>query len=171
MRDSRYHGSFDHPVRAFLIGVTLLVLLFGGFVVGTEAGKNPIEQTSATVRVVTSKGHVETITVPAVPVVRTVSNGHTSVVTLPGTVRRQVVGGKTTFTFGVIESAPGGSSGVTDSGASLFVIPTTVTVTTPPETVTTPPETVTTPPETVTVTETEPPPSSTDSSGTAQTGP
>jgi hypothetical protein len=30
---------------------------------------------------------------------------------------------------------------------------------------------VTSPPETVTVTETEPPPSSTDSSGTAQTGP
>ena len=42
MRDSRYHGSFDHPVRAFLIGVTLLVLLFGGFVVGTEAGTHPL---------------------------------------------------------------------------------------------------------------------------------
>ena len=38
-------------------------------------------------------------------------------------------------------------------------------------TVTTPPETVTAPPVTVTVTETAPPPSSTDSSGTAQTGP
>ena len=63
MRDSRYHGSFDHPVRAFLIGVTLLVLLFGGFVVGIEAGTNPIEQTGATVRVVTMKGHVQTVTV------------------------------------------------------------------------------------------------------------
>ena len=162
MRDSRYHGSFDHPVRAFLIGVTLLVLLFGGFVVGTEAGKNPIEQTSAAVRVVTTKGHVETIAVP-VPVVRTVIDGHTRVVTLPGTVRRQVVGGKTTYIYAAIEPAPGADSGLTVSGATIFV-PTTVTVTTPPET-------VTTPPETVTVTVTEPPPSSTDSSGTAQTGP
>jgi hypothetical protein len=162
VRDSRYHGSFDHPVRAFLIGVTLLVLLFGGFVVGTEAGKNPIEQTSAAVRVVTTKGHVQTITVP-VPLVRTVINGHTSVVTLPGTVRRQVVGGKTTYTYGGIEAAPAADSGLTDSGATIFV-PTTLTVTTPPET-------VTSPPETVTVTETEPPPSSTDSSGTVQTGP
>ena len=101
MRDSRYHGSFDHPVRAFLIGVTLLVLLFGGFVVGTEAGKNPIEQTSAAVRVVTTKGHVRDDHGPGVPVVRTVINGHTSVVTLPGTVRRQVVGGKTIYTFAV----------------------------------------------------------------------
>ena len=90
MRDSRYHGSFDHPVRAFLIGVTLLVLLFGGFVVGIEAGKNPIEQTGAAVRVVTTKGHVHTVTV-GLPVVRTVINGRTSVVTLPGSVRRQVV--------------------------------------------------------------------------------
>jgi len=162
VRDSRYHGSFDHPVRAFLIGVTLLVLLFGGFVVGTEAGKNPIEQTSAAVRVVTTKGHVETIAVP-VPAVRTVIDGRTRVVTLPGTVRRQVVGGKTTYTYAAIEPAPGADSGLTVSGATIFV-PTTVTVTTPPET-------VTSPPETVTVTETEPPPSSTDSSGTAQTGP
>jgi hypothetical protein len=172
VRDSRYHGGFDHPVRAFLIGVTLLVLLFGGFAVGIEAGTHPIEQTRAAVRVVTINGHVQTITVP-VPVVRTVINGHTSVVRLPGSVHREVVGGKTTYVYRAIEPQPGGSSAVTDSGASLFVVPTTVTVTTPPETVTTPPETVTAPPETVTVTvtETEPPPSSTDSSGTAQTGP
>jgi hypothetical protein len=160
VRDSRYHGGFDHPVRAFLIGVTLLVLLFGGFVVGIEAGKNPIEQTSAAVRVVTTKGHVRTITVP-VPVVRTVINGRTSVVTLPGTVRRQVVGGKTTYSYGTIEPALGADPALTDSGATVLVT-STVTVTSPPET-------VTSPPETVTVTETEPPPSSTDSSGT--TGP
>ena len=134
MRDSRYHGSFDHPVRAFLIGVTLLVLLFGGFVVGIEAGTHPIEQTGAAVRVVTTKGRVQTITVP-VPVVRTVINGHTSVVTLPGAVRRQVVGGKTTYTYGAIEPAPGADTGITDSAATVFV-PTTVTVTEPPETVT-----------------------------------
>jgi hypothetical protein len=162
VRDSRYQVSFDHPVRAFVIGVTLLVLLFGGFVVGIEAGKNPIEQTGAAVRVVTTKGRVQTITVP-VPVVRTVINGHSSVVTLPGEVRRQVVGGKTTYTYGAIVPAPGADTGITDSAATVFV-PTTVTVTSPPET-------VTSPPETVTVTVTEPPPSSTDSSGTAQTGP
>ncbi len=162
MRDSRYHGSFDHPVRAFLIGVTLLVLLFGGFAVGIEAGTHPIERTGAAVQVLTTKGRVQTITVP-VPVVRTVINGHTSVVTLPGAVRRQVVGGKTTYTYGTIEPAPGADTGITDSAATVFV-PTTVTVTEPPET-------VTSPPETVTVTETAPPPSSTDSSGTAQTGP
>ena len=164
MRDSRYHGGFDHPVRAFLIGVTLLVLLFGGFVVGIEAGKNPIEQTSAAVRVVTTKGHVRTIKVME-PVVRTVINGHTRVVRLPGTVHRQVVGGKPVYIFrgGVIEPAPAADTGLTNS-ATTFFIPTTVTVTTPPET-------VTSPPVTVTVTVTEPPPSSTDSSGTTQTGP
>jgi hypothetical protein len=61
VRDSRYHGSFEHPVRAFLIGVTLLVLLFGGFVVGTEAGTHPIEQAGATERVVTMTGRTKTV--------------------------------------------------------------------------------------------------------------
>src|SRR4051794_41244506 len=41
MRQSQYQGGFDHPVRAFVIGVTLLVLLFGGFAVGIEAGTHP----------------------------------------------------------------------------------------------------------------------------------
>ncbi len=165
MRDSRYHGGFDHPVRAFLIGVTLLVLLFGGFAVGIEAGKNPIEQTRAAVRVVTTKGHVRTIKVVE-PVVRTVINGHTSVVRLPGTVHRQVVGGKTVYIFrgSVIDPASTADTSLTNS-ATTFFIPTTVTE---PVTVTdtAPASTVT-----VTVTETAPPPSSTDSSGTTQTGP
>jgi hypothetical protein len=164
VRDSRYHGSFEHPVRAFLIGVTLLVLLFGGFVVGIEAGKNPIAQTRAAVRVVTHKGRVRTIKVPE-PVVRTVINGHTSVIRLPGTVHRQVVGGKTVYVFrgSVIEPAPAADTSLTNS-AMTFLVPTTVTVTTPPVT-------VTEPASTVTVTETAPPPSTTDSSGTTQTGP
>ena len=53
---------------------------------------------------------------------RTVINGHTSVVRLPGTVHRQVVGGKTTYIFrgGVIEPAPAGDSGLTDSGHDLL---------------------------------------------------
>ena len=162
MRDSRYHGSFDHPVRAFLIGVTLLVLLFGGFVVGIEAGKNPIEQTSAAVRVVTTKGHVQTIRSRCRCAHRD-QRPHQRV-TLPGTVRRQVVGGKTTYTYGVIEPAPGADTGITDSAATVFV-PTTVTVTTPPDTV------ISTVTETETTTVTETAPSSSDSSGTAQTGP
>jgi len=165
VRDSRYHGSFEHPVRAFLIGVTLLVLLFGGFAVGIEAGKNPIEQTGAAFRVVTTKGHVRTIKVPE-PVVRTVINGHTSVIRLPGTVHRQVVGGKTIYTYGggVIEPAPGADTSLTNS-ATTFLVPTTVTE---PVTVT---DTAPSSTVTVTVTETAPPPSSTDSSGTTQTGP
>jgi hypothetical protein len=166
VRDSRYQGSFDHPVRAFVIGVTLLVLLFGGFVVGIEAGTHPIEQTGAAVRVVTTKRHVRTVTV-GLPVARTVINGRTKVVTLPGSVRRQVVvihhGGKTIYAYAAIEPAPDGDTSVTNSASTVYEPA--------PGTVTTPPETVTSPPETVTVTVTEPPPSSTDSSGTAQTGP
>ena len=166
MRDSRYHGGFDHPVRAFLIGVTLLVLLFGGFVVGIEAGKNPIEQTGAAVRVVTTKGHVHTVTV-GLPVVSTVIDGRTSVVTLPGSVRRRVVvihrHGKTIYAYATIQPAFAGGTSLTNSASTVYEPA--------PVTVTTPPETVTAPPVTVTVTETAPPPSSTDSSGTSQTGP
>ena len=166
MRDSRYQGSFDHPVRAFLIGVSLLVLLFGGFVVGIEAGTHPIEQTGAAVRVVTTKRHVQTVTV-GLPVARTVIDGRTRVVTLPGSVRRQVVvihrGGKTIYAYAAVEPAPAGDTSVASSASTVYEPA--------PVTVTTPPETVTSPPETVTVTVTEPPPSSTDSSGTAQTGP
>jgi hypothetical protein len=163
VRDSRYHGGFDHPVRAFLIGVTLLVLLFGGFVVGTEAGTHPTEQAGATERVVTMTGSTKTVAVTAT-FLRTVSNGHTSVVKLPGSVHREVVGGKTRYVYRAIEPAPGGSSGVTDSGASLVVVPTTVTVTTQADPVI---STVTVT-DTTTVTETAP--SSSDSSGST-TGP
>jgi len=166
VRDSRYHSGFDHPVRAFLIGVTLLVLLFGGFVVGIEAGTHPIEQTGQAVRVVTTKEHGHTVTV-GLPVARTVVNGRTSVVTLPGSVRREVVvihrDGKTLYAYGGIEPAPGGGSGAASTAATVYAPA--------PVTVTAPPETVTAPPETVTVTVTEPPPSSSDSSGTTQTGP
>jgi hypothetical protein len=166
VRDSRYHGSFEHPVRAFLIGVTLLVLLFGGFVVGVEAGKNPIERTGAAVRVVTHKGRVDTVTV-GLPVVRTVIDGHTRVVTLPGSVRRQVVvihrDGKTIYGYATIQPAAAGGTSFTNSASTVYE-PVPVTVTTPPVT-------VTEPASTVTVTETAPPPSTTDSSGTTQTGP
>lgn len=160
MRDSRYQGSFDHPVRAFLIGVTLLVLLFGGFVVGIEAGTHPIEQAGATERVVTMMGSTKTVAATA-PFVRTVSNGHTSVVRLPGSVRREVVGGKRIYVYSALEPASGGSSAVTDAGVPLLV-QSTVTVTTPPV--------ISTVTETVPTTVTETAPSSSDSSGST-TGP
>jgi hypothetical protein len=163
VRDSRYQGSFDHPVRAFLIGVTLLVLLFGGFVVGIEAGTHPIEQAGATERVVKMTGTTKTVARTAT-FVRTVSNGHTSVVRLPGSVRREVVGGKRIYVYSALEPASGGSSAVTDAGVPLLVPTTTVTVTTPATTVF---STVT---ETVPTTVTETAPSSSDSSGST-TGP
>ena len=169
MRDSRYHGSFEHPVRAFLIGVTLLVLLFGGFVVGVEAGKNPIERTGAAVQVVTTKGGVRTIKVME-PVVRTVINGHTSVVTLPASVRRQVVvihrHGKTIYGYATIPPAPAGDTSFTNSASTVYELAPVTVTNTVTDVVTAPASTLT-----VTVTETAPPPSSTDSSGTTQTGP
>src|ERR1700751_5122188 len=76
MRGARYHGGFEHPVRSFAIGVTLLVLLFGGFVVGVEAGTHPLEQAASTQLV--AQGSVHTVTVQ-VPVVRKVVDGHTRV--------------------------------------------------------------------------------------------
>jgi hypothetical protein len=41
MRQHGYHGGFKHPVRSFLIGTTLIVLLFFGFVAGIELGSPP----------------------------------------------------------------------------------------------------------------------------------
>ncbi|MFL6043202.1 MAG: hypothetical protein ACJ740_17600, partial [Gaiellales bacterium] len=41
MRHPGYHGGFEHPVRSFVIGTTLLVLLFFGFVAGIELGSPP----------------------------------------------------------------------------------------------------------------------------------
>src|SRR6476660_950280 len=49
MRHSQYQGGFDHPVRAFVLGVTLLVLLFGGFAVGVGAGPPPSSVAVSTV--------------------------------------------------------------------------------------------------------------------------
>src|SRR3954449_12470967 len=87
MRHSQYQGGFDHPVRAFLIGVTLLVLLFGGFAVGIEAGTHPRTLATSTVevsgtvgtRVVTQKVNSRVITVQG------------QVVKLPGTTTTKVV--------------------------------------------------------------------------------
>ena len=170
MRDSRYQGGFEHPLRAFLIGVGFLVLLFGGFAVGIELGTHPDAAVSSTVKVVTVR-HGHTVTV-AVPVARTVVDGRTRYVTLPGSVRRRVIvihrdghnilafaaPAQTTTQSGIAAAATGGSSTVYMSP------PETVTETGPGTTVT-----VTEPASTVTETVTAPPSSS--DSGTTGTGP
>lgn len=145
-------------MRAFVIGVTLLVLLFGGFVVGVEAGTHPLEQTAVTT-LMPARSSVHTVTVQA-PVVRTVVNGHSRVIRLAST-RTQVVvirrDGKTIIAY---EPAPGTTA---SSGPESAAPPTLYTVPTETVTVTEPPETITEPPTTVTVTE----PGTTDTSGTS----
>src|SRR4029079_14996819 len=72
MRHPGYHGGFEHPVRSFVIGTTLLVLLFSGFVAGIELGSPPagsatttrlVEGTGQTVLVPTTE--TKTISVPS----------------------------------------------------------------------------------------------------------
>jgi hypothetical protein len=155
MRGAKYHGGFDHPVRSFVIGVTLLVLLFGGFVIGVEAGTHPLEQTAVT-RIVGSQGSVHDVTVQ--PVVSTVINGRTRFIRLSSTRTRVVViHGKTIIAY---EPAPGSTAA---SGPDSAAPPTLYTVPTTTVTVTEPGTTVTEPPVTVTVTE----PGTTDTSATS----
>jgi hypothetical protein len=134
-----YHGGFEHPVRAFVIGSTLLVLLFGGFVVGVEAGTHPMDSTRANLRLVTTK----VVRVPT-PVVRTVIRGSTRVERLAGATRTQVVviyeHGKKIYAY---ETPTTGStvsgSPVTDSAPTYYTVAAdtvTVPVTVPPVTVT-----------------------------------
>ncbi|HEY0389377.1 MAG TPA: hypothetical protein VGC71_13130 [Gaiellales bacterium] len=153
MRRARYHGGFDHPVRAFVIGTTLLLLLFGGFVVGIEAGTHPLEQAAVTRVPVTTVG-AHTVTVQT-PVVSTVVHGSARLVRLTTTETRVVVihrNGKTIIAY---EPAPGSaatSGPLSENPPTFYTVPTeTVTETQPSDTVT-----ETAPPETVTVTVTEP---------------
>lgn len=166
MRQAKYHGGFDHPRRAFLLGVGLLVLLFGGFAVGIEAGTHPMDPTSAALRVVS--GGVRTVTVQT-PVVRTVIRGNTRVVRLEGATRTQVVvlhdHGKTIFAYETPQSTGGTVDGtpVTDSAPTVYTVAA--------ETVTLPPITVTETEPPVTVTVTEPASSGATQSSTDATGP
>ncbi|HEX2587213.1 MAG TPA: hypothetical protein VHL51_03025 [Gaiellales bacterium] len=158
MRGAKYHGGFDHPVRSFVIGVTLLVLLFGGFVIGVEAGTHPLEQTAVT-RIVGSQGSVHAVTVQ--PVVSTVINGRTRFIPVSSTRTRVVVihrNGKTIIAY---EPAPGSTAA---SGPDSAAPPTLYTMPTTTVTVTEPGTTVTEPPVTVTVTE---PGTTTDTSATS----
>jgi len=155
--DFTYHGSFEHPLRAFAVGVTLLVLLFGGFALGVEAGAPPADRTS--VRVITRhRQHVVKVAEPVTT--RVVNGGRTQVVHLPGSVRTRVVVIRRHGHTIVAYRAP--SSGGDRAGTlqTLYVeTPVTVTVTEPGSAVT----------ETSTVTVTEP--ASTDSTGAGTTTP
>jgi hypothetical protein len=150
MRRARYHGGFEHPVRAFVIGTTLLVLLFGGFVVGVEAGTHPLEQTAATsVPVTTMAGRTVTV---QTPVVSTVVHGRERLVRLTTTQTRVVVihrNGKTVIAYQPAPESTTTSGPLSETPPTFYTVPTTtVTETAPPETVT-----VTEPGTTVTVTE------------------
>src|SRR3954452_15920907 len=171
MRHSQYQGGFDHPVRAFLIGVTLLVLLFGGFAVGIEAGTHPRTLATSTVevsgtvgtRVVTQKVNSRVITVQG------------QVVKLPGTTTTKVVRvivvrdhqGRVHY---YLQPASSLSSGEPLAASTVVLTGAPITITGPPTTVTqteTAPGTTVT--ETVTVTETTPPTTTQTSNATSTT--
>ena len=157
MPHSQYQGGFDHPVRAFVIGVTLLVLLFGGFAVGIEAGTHPRTLSASTVevsgtvttQVVTKKVNSGVITVQG------------QVVKLPGTTTTKVVRvivvrdhrGRVHF---YLQPASTSSSGVPLAAASTVVLTGSPITTTVTQIDTAPPTTVTDI-QTVTVTVTAPP--------------
>ena len=158
MSEGKYHGSFEHPVRSFVIGVTLLVLLFGGFVIGVEAGTHPMEQAAVTRIVAGSQASVHDVTVQ--PVVRTVIDGRTRVVRLLSTKTRVVViqrDGKTIIAYEPTSGSTAGSGPERAASPTLYTLPTS-TVTEPGTTVT-----VTEPGTTVTVTA----PGTTDTSATS----
>lgn len=166
MRDGRYQGGFDHPVRAFVIGVTLLVLLFGGFVVGVEAGTRPSSVATSTIevsgtagtRVVTEKVNSRVITIQG------------KVVRLPGTsttkvVRVIVVRDRRGRVQYYLQPASTSGSGTPLAASTVVLTGSPLTITGPPTTVTQT-QTETAPGTTVTVTETvtDTAPSTTDTS-------
>jgi len=135
-------------VRSFVIGVTLLVLLFGGFVIGVEAGTHPMEQAAVTRIVAGSPGslHAMTVRIP------TVIHGRTRLVTVPSTERNFVVVRRDGRIVLLVEPRAGstGMSGPQSAASPTAITLPTSTVTEPGSTVT-----VTDPGTTVTVTVTE----------------
>jgi hypothetical protein len=87
-RRSDYHGSFQHPRRAFLAGVGLVALLLAGWVVGVEAGNSP---SSESTRVLVRTVPVKRVITVSQPVVRTVVHNRRDVVRLPGQARVVVI--------------------------------------------------------------------------------
>jgi hypothetical protein len=152
MRHSQYQGGFDHPLRAFVIGVTLLVLLFGGFAVGVEAGTHPRTLAASTIEV--------SGTVGTQVVTQTVNSGvitvQGEVVKLPGTTSTKVVRvivvrdhqGRVHY---YLQPASTSSSGEPLAASTVVLTGSPITITGPPTTVT---QTETAPGTTVTETET-----------------
>jgi hypothetical protein len=170
MRHSQYQGGFDHPLRAFVIGVTLLVLLFGGFAVGVEAGTHPRTLAASTIevsgtvgtRVVTQKVNSRVITIQG------------EVVKLPGTTTTKVVRvivvrdhqGRVHY---YLQPTSTSSSGEPLAASTVVLTGSPITITGPPTTVT---QTETAPGTTVTETVTETaPPTTTVTSNTTTTTP
>src|SRR6478735_4584638 len=149
MRHSRYQGGFDHPVRAFVIGVTLLVLLFGGFAVGVGAGTPPRTVAVSTIEVSGTVG-TQVVTQRVNSRVITVQG---QVVKLPGTTTTKVVRvivvrdhqGRVHY---YLQPASTSTSGEPLAAASTVVLTgSPITITGPPTTVTQT-DTVTAPPTT-----------------------
>jgi hypothetical protein len=170
MRQSQYQGGFDHPLRAFVIGVTLLVLLFGGFAVGIEAGTHPRTLAASTVEV--------SGTVGTQVVTRKVNSGVVTiqgeVVKLPGTnttrvVRVIVVRDHQGRVHYYLQPASTSSSGEPLAASTVVLTGSPITISGPPTTVT---QTETAPGTTVTETVTETtPPTTTETSNATTTTP
>ena len=158
-----YHGSFQHPLRAFFVGTGLLVLLVGGWVIGVEAGSPPSSAHVET-HLVTQFGQpkLRVITVSQ-PVVSTVVSDRTKTVRIQGVGPTRVVvihtGGKEVVAYLPVDQVPALTAAAESATPLTVYVPDPVTVT---QTVTeTTSETVTeTATETQTVTETAPPTSS-----------
>ena len=135
-RPPGYHGSFEHPIRSFLVGVVLLGLLFGGFALGTgvSRGSGATTETSVQLRTI-NRTKVERVTV-ALPAQTEVISGRTVIV--PGPTRTRWVQvpahGPVAPVLGVVRSlmqsatTAGGSSGT--APPVTVVQPVTITQTT-----------------------------------------
>ena len=147
----------------------MLVLLFGGFVVGVEAGTNPRSLAVSTVKVSETAG-TQVVTQKVNSRVITVRG---KVVTLPGTNTTRVVKvivvrdhhGRVHY---YLQPASTSSSGAPLAAATVVLTGSPITITAPPTTVT---QTDTAPGTTVTatVTETAPPPTTGTSNATTTT--
>ena len=158
-------------MRAFVIGVTLLVLLFGGFAVGVEAGTHPRTLAVSTVEV----SGTATTTVVTQTVNSHVVTVQGEVVKLPGTTTTRVVRvivvrdhqGRVHY---YLQPASTSSSGEPLAASTVVLTGSPITITGPPTTVTqteTAPGTTVT--DTQTVTETAPPTTTATSNATTTT--
>ena len=159
-------------MRAFVIGCTLLALLFGGFVVGVDAGTSPRSLAASTIEV---SGTTSTQVVKQ-QVKSHVITVQGKVVTVPGTTTTKVVKvivvrdrqGRVHYYLQPTSTA---SSGEPLAAATVVLTGSPITITAAPTTVTAPGSTVT---ETQTVTETvteTAPPTTTDTTNATTTTP